>query len=166
MPEFLTESKNGKRVFTDVENTNLKVHLVEDPRLLELLKKAIEGSVLEGENIGLEYEAGRIVGTTNCVRVTENDEIVYAKRLGRDSYSKFVKNRVPEPTSTVAVVLFQKDYGYLVWSAWCGNIVPVQPNEKGKMVTVPGFWDSRALVYDPQVIQKDTERSDRPVSKE
>lgn len=166
MRKKLADSKNGKPVFTDVENTNLAVHLVENPKLLELVKEAVENSVVEGDNVGLEYDADRVIGTTNCVNVTDKEEIVYAKRLGRDSYSKFVKNREQEPTSTVAVVLFRKDYGYLVWSAWCGNIVPVQPDESGRMVTVPGFWDTRALTYDPKIIQKDTERSDRPASKE
>ena len=164
MKEYLADSKNGRQVFVDVGQTNLKVHVLEDPRLLELVKEAVENSVIEGDNVGLEYDAGRVVGTTNCVTVTDADEIVYAKRVGRESYSKFVKNRDPEPTSTVVVVLFEKGYGYLVWSAWCGNIVPVQPDENGKMVTVPGFWDTRALIYDPKIIQKDTERSDRSVS--
>lgn len=164
MKEYLADSKNGRQVFIDVEETNLNVHVLEDPRLLELVKEAVGNSVIEGDNVGLEYDAGRVVGTTNCVTVTDADEIVYAKRVGRDSYSKFVKNKDPEPTSTVAVVLFEKEYGYLVWSAWCGNIVPVQPDESGKMVTVSGFWDTRALIYDPKIIQKDTERTDRPVS--
>lgn len=164
MREYLADSKNGRPVFTDVENTNLAVHLVEAPKLLELVKTAVENSVVEGDNVGLEYDAGRVIGTTNCVSMTDQDDIVYAKRLGRDSYSKFVKDREPEPTSTIAVVLFKKDFGYLVWSAWCGNIVPVQPDDNGRMVTVPGFWDMRALVYDPAIIQKDTERTDRPVS--
>lgn len=164
-PEFLATSSNGAEVFTDLANTNVRLHLIEYPNLLELVKIVVQNSVLEGDNVGLEYDMGIVVGQTSCVETTDTDEIVYAKRLQRDSYSRFVKGRDLEDTSFVAAVFFKKGSGYLLWSAWCGRLVPTSPDSEGRMRTSEGFWDNHALVYDPEIIQKDTERIDRPASK-
>lgn len=163
MPEFLAVSKNGKNVFTYVEATNIRLHVLENPNLLTLAKEVVEQSEVTGSNVGLECDLGRVVGQTSCVETTADDEIVYAKRLQRDSYSRFVKNRQLEDTSIVSVVLFEKEYGYLVWSAWCGALVPTSPDSEGSMKTSEGFWDTHALVYDPDLIQPGTERADKPV---
>lgn len=163
-PEFLAISKNGAEVFTDINNTNIRLHLLEYPNLLELIKIVVENSVLTGDNVGIEYDMGGVVGQTSCVETTETDEIVYAKRLQRDSYSRFVKNRALEDTPFVSVVLHQKDYGYRVWSAWCGRLVPTAPDSEGRMKTSKGFWASHALVYDPKIIEPGTEQVARPDS--
>lgn len=163
-PELLAVSQNDVEVYTDVDNTNIRLHLIEYPDLLELVKIVVQNSVLEGENVGLEYDMGKIVGQTSCVETTDADEIVYAKRLQRDSYSRFVKGRELEDTEFVSAIFFKKDYGYLLWSAWCGRLVPTSPDSEGRMRTSEGFWDTHALVYDPEIIQKDTERTDCPVS--
>lgn len=162
MPEFLAQSQNGKNVFTDIETTNIRLHILENPKLLELVKEVIAQCDVVGPNVGIERDLGRIVGQTSCVTTSDDDEIVYAKRLQRDSYSRFVMNRELEDTSLVSVVLFEKEYGYLVWSAWCGALVPTSPDSKGKMKTSEGFWNTHALVYDPAIIQPGSERSDSP----
>lgn len=165
MPELLAVSKNNQSVFVDVENTNVKLHLLEYPNILELVKIVAQNSVLEGANVGIEYDMGEVVGKTSCVQTTDSDEIVYAKRLQRDSYSRFVKGRELEDTHFVSAVFFQKDYGYLLWSAWCGNLVPTSPDAEGRMRTSVGFWANHALVYDAALIQQGTERSEPPIVK-
>ena len=151
--EFLCMSANGADVFVDLENTNIGLHLIENPDLVELAKEAVSGSDLEGEKVALEKDLGRVVGTTSMVEVTEGDEIVYAKRLGRCKYSKFVKNRELKQTSKVVVILFKKKYGYLVWSAWCGELLPQEPDGEGGTRTSREFDRTHALVYDPKIIQ-------------
>ena len=162
MRELLAISKNNQKVFTDVENTNIGLHLLEYPNLLELVSEVVESSILKGENVGIELNLGRMVGKTSCVTTTDKDEIVYAKRLQRDSYSRFVKGRELEDSQYVSAVFFQKDYGYLLWSAWCGRLVPTSPDSKGRMKTSVGFWATHALVYDPSIIQLGTELADQP----
>src|SRR6478672_6233102 len=98
MPELLAVSENNQSVFFDIEHTNIGLHMIEYPTILELVKTVVQHSVLEGENVGIEYDMGKVVGKTSCVETTEDDEIVYAKRLQRDSYSRFVKNRQLEDT--------------------------------------------------------------------
>ncbi len=165
MPDLLAKSLNGAAVFTDLENTNIRLHLIEYPNLLELVKVVVAHSVLNKDNEGIEYDMGEVVGKTSCVDTTDKDEIVYAKRLQRDSYSRFVKGRELEDTQFVSAVFFKKDYGYLLWSAWCGRIVPTSPDSEGRMKTSQGFWANHALVYDPEIIQEGTEQAERPESK-
>lgn len=77
---------------------------MENPNLLALAKEVVEQSEVLGSNVGLQCDLGRVVGQTSCIETTAEDEIVYAKRLQRDSYSRFVKNRQLEDTSIVSVV--------------------------------------------------------------
>ncbi len=165
MQKFLAESKNGQKVFTDLDNTNIALHIVENPSLLNLVKDLIKLSEISGENVGIEHDFGKVVGKTSCVKTTDKDKIVYAKRKQRDSYSRFVKNRQLEDTNLVSAVLFKNEYGYLLWSAWCGSLVPTSPDSEGRMKTSEGFWQNHALVYDESLIQHGTEQQDRPQSK-
>lgn len=165
MLDLLTISKNEQKVFIDADNTNVGLHIIENPKLLELAKVVIENSEIFGENVGLEYDFHKVVGKTSCVETIDGDQIVYAKRKQRDSFSRFVKNRQPEDTSLSSVVLFKKDYGYLLWSAWCGSLVPTTPDSEGRMKTSEGFWLNHALVYDESLIQVDTVQIDKPESK-
>lgn len=165
MPEFFAKSKNEQKVFTDIDNTNIGLHITENPSLLELVKELIKQSEISGENVGIEHDFGKVVGKTSCVETTDSDEIVYARRKQRDSYTRFVKNRELEDTQLVSAVFFKKDYGYLLWSAWCGALVPTSPDSEGRMKTSEGFWRNHALVYDKDLIQEDSEQTDRPASK-
>lgn len=162
MVEFLTNSSNNAKVFSDVDSTNLALHIIENPNLLSHIKEAVKKSDLEGEKVALEVDLGRIVGVTSMVEIHDGDEIVYAKRLDRDSYSKFVKNRDLVPTSWVVAILFKEEYGYLVWSGWCGRLLPQEPDGKGGSRTAKEFEASHALVYDPKIIQMDTLKSSKP----
>lgn len=160
--ELLCESANGMDVYVDVPNTNIGLHIIENPNLVELVKEVVEQSQIEGKKVALEVDLGRVVGSTSMVEITEEDEVVYAKRLDRDKYSKFVKNRELTPTSKIVVILFQEDYGYLVWSAWCGELLPQEPDGNGGMRTSREFKRTHALVYDPSIIQSGTEATKKP----
>ena len=162
MRELLCKSLNDKNVFLNVDETNIGLHIIGNPNLIDLVKEVVLSSDLKGKNIGIEKDLGRIVGQTSCVTTTESDEIVYAKRLYRDSFSRFVKNRALEDTSFVSVVLFEKEYGYLIWSAWCGRLVPTSPDSTGRMKTSEGFWSNHALVYDESLIQPETVTKIKP----
>ena len=163
-PKFLAQSLNGSQVFTDINNTNIQLHLIEYPNLLELVEVLVKCSIFDGENVAIEHDMGGVVGKTSCVNTTDEDEIIYAKRLYRDSYSRFVNNRRPEDTQFVTAIFQQKDYGYRLWSAWCGRLVPSSPDSEGRMNTSKGFWANHALVYDPKIIESGSERKTQPDS--
>ena len=70
MQKFLAESRNGQKVFTDEENTNIGLHLIENPELLDLVEEVVRASEISGDNVGTEYDFGEIVGKTSCVKTT------------------------------------------------------------------------------------------------
>ena len=160
--EFLCKSANGSDVFIDIDETNIGLHVVENPGLVDLVKEVVEQSLVEGEKVALEVDLGRVVGETSIVEVDERDEIVFAKRIETNKFSKFVKNRELVPTSNVVVILFKEDYGYLVWSGWCGELMPQEPDGKGGTRTSREFDRTHAMVYDPEIIQPGTETMINP----
>lgn len=163
MREILCNSKNGERVFFDIEKTNIRLHIIENNNLLTLMKEAIEKSDVTGDKVALQVDLGRVVGTTSCVPTDENDEIVYAKRIDREKYSRFVKHRELLPTTSVVVILFKESDGYMVWSGWCGELLPQEPDGEGGTRTARDFEQTHALVFDPRIIQSDTITNKEPL---
>ena len=72
----LCTSKNGCEVFVDEQNTNIGLHILENPNLLELAKEAIMRSDVVGEKVALEVDMGRIINTTSMIKIGVDDEIV------------------------------------------------------------------------------------------
>ena len=120
--EVVATAKDGVEVYLNPSHTNMHLHILENPEIIELAREVIESSHLSGDNIAIEKDLGRIVGTTNCVLTDDSDEIVYAKRKQRDSYSRFVKNRAPEATQSVVVIINKVSDDFELWSAWCGSL--------------------------------------------
>jgi hypothetical protein len=156
MKEFVCKTRSGKSVYIDHEATKVGLHLAEAPQLLQLVKEVLTIRDVEGENVALEVDLGRIVGETSLIETTDDDEIVYARRLQRDKYTRFVKNKELMPTSWVTVILHKVDDGYNLWSAWCGKLVPTSPGGEDEMPKSQGYWRNHALVYDADIIQADT----------
>jgi hypothetical protein len=156
MKEFVCKTRSGKSVYIDHEATKVGLHLTEAPQLLQLVKEVLTIRDVEGENVALEVDLGRIVGETSLIETTDDDEIVYARRLQRDKYTRFVKNKELMPTSWVTVILHKVDDGYNLWSAWCGKLVPTSPGGEDEMPKSQGYWRNHALVYDADIIQADT----------
>lgn len=154
--ELLATSKNGTPVYLNHEKTNVHLHIQENPNLLELAKEAIAQQTLVNEpQIVFEQDMKRVIGTTSLVKTSPDDEIIYAKRKGRDTYSRFVKGRELTETSCIAVVLRQVDDVCVLWTAWCGRLLPREAYEDNAHEP-SGFWATHALVYDESLVQLDT----------
>lgn len=149
-------SKNNITVYLDDQLTNATLHIIETPNLLTLVEEALRETVLVGGNVAVEKDLGRIVGETSLVATSDHDEIVYAKRLHRDKFTRFVKNKTLTPTGCVTIILRKTDDGYNLWSAWCGRLVPMSPGDGEAMPKSQGFWRNHALVYDESIIQPGT----------
>lgn len=156
MRQDIARSRNGQVVFLDDKRSNVTLHLQEAPHLIDLIKEALEGVDLTGDNVAIEKDLGRIVGETTLVETDEADEIVYAKRLQRDKYTRFVMNKAAQPTQFVTVILHKADDGYRLWSAWCGQLVPTSPGGDDETPKSQGFWHNHALIFDEAIIQPDT----------
>lgn len=148
----IATGRNSVSVYLDPHHSNVALHLLETPHLLDLVAELIATEDIHGEKVAIEKDMLRTVGHTSLVKTDNSDEIVYAKRKQRDTYSRFVKNKQLLPTSWVTVILFREDNRYFLWSAWCGRLIP----------RVKDFWKNHALVYDPAIIQTETETNTVP----
>lgn len=162
MREFVGRTRNGQAVYIDHEATKIGLHIAEAPQLLDLVKEVLSLNDADGENVAIEHDLGRIIGETSLIETAVGDEIVYAKRLQRDKYTRFVKNKSLAPTSWVTVILHEADEGYNLWSAWCGQLVPTSPGGEDEMPKSQGFWGNHALVYDEAIIQMETLTAECP----
>jgi len=151
-------SADGESVFLDSLNTNVNYHLLETPNLIDLVIEVLPTiSVMDENQVVAERDLGRIVGTTNLIETNENDEIVYAKRIGRDSYSRFAKNREPISCSSIVVVLRKGDSGYYLWTAMCAKLLP-----KEAWIEDSIFNKTHAMAFDENLVQLDTVAKSRP----
>lgn len=152
-------SADNKTVLLDCENTNVEYHLLETPNLIELVKEALPFLVVGDEDQAvLERDMGRVVGATNLVETIDDDEIVYAKRIGREKHSRFVKNRQLTPCQSIVIVVRKREQEYYLWTAMCGNLLPPEAYDENSE-----FNATHALVYDESLIQLDTLRGSRPI---
>lgn len=46
-----------------------------------------------------------IIGETYCVKTQEGDDVYYAKKFGEKEWFRFVRNRKPEPSNILTVIL-------------------------------------------------------------
>lgn len=151
-------SADGESVFLDPMNTHIDYHLLETPNLIDLVIEVLPTiSVMNKKQIVVERDLGRIVGTTNLTETTGNDEIVYAKRIGRDSYSRFAKNREPVSCCSIVVVLRKGGTGYYLWTAMCAKLLP-----KEAWIEDSTFSKTHAMAFDESLVQIDTLTKSRP----
>jgi hypothetical protein len=109
-------------------------------------------------------DLNREVGFSVCVGTTEEDEIVYAKRPNRFGRTRFVKNKKPEPTSSVVAVLKKKGPStYTLITSYIGTAAPREPWDRS-MTEDPiaqkesrDFWSHHALIWGGELIIPGTE---------
>lgn len=116
------------------------------------------------------------VGETICVATDERDEIVYAVRPNRGGHSRFAKNRKPQPTTKMVIVLRKSDDGthYLIITAFFGSNPEPEPWDEKNFASQPNpvvarenawrFWSSHALVWESTPVIPGTETTDLPPS--
>lgn len=153
-------TSSGQEALLDYSDTNVEYHLRETPDLIELVREALPNVELPDEaQVVVEYDMGRVVGTTNLVETNENDEIVYAKRIGRDTYSRFAKNRSPSDCRFIVMVFKKTDDAYYLWTAMCGRLLPKEAYDPDSK-----FNATHAMAYDDNLVQIDTVTKIKPVT--
>lgn len=146
------ESKDGYLI-TDDKWSHVHEGLKKElPKMIQRI--SCNGRGYFYEKLWYEY----IIGTCSCVPITWEDEIVFAIRVGRDKYSKFVKNRKCIPTHYITIYLKQKQNIYLIKSCYYGeeladaDLYNFEP-EYGERVS---FWNDHALVLGSEPIYPET----------
>lgn len=164
MPRYklLCTSKNGIAVYVDPIGSHAATHFNDSPGLESLVITFLRDTVLTGEKEHLEHNFHKPIGKTDLVETISADSIIYAKRLNRDNYSRFVLNKQASDSSTITVVLYKKDDHYILYSAYVGLKVPSFPSSPTATAESIPFWKTHALVWGTQEVQPGTETSDWP----
>lgn len=147
---MILTSKDGFRL------TRLSDHMEQHRDVIHLLAEAVKKvdfSMCEDIVRG-QVDMGRIVGNTACVRTSPEDEIVYARRIGRDQDTRFVLNREPEPTRFVSFIATKRRKTLI--TAYIGTLSPREPwdkfeNPQDRYESI-AFWEQHALVFGSQEV--------------
>lgn len=118
----------------------------------------------------LEIELDMDIGHCNLVEVDENDLVIYAKRFGRDIFTKFVKGKEPTRTNRLVVILKRSNKNHKEYSLitmYPGKKSCKEPQDKNirtkqELVESLEFWSDKALIYDESIIQPHSIRTSCP----
>lgn len=123
-------------------------HLTEEARrLLPAALAKISGRTLGQDLNEVELDFGHTIGKSIRVETGPDDEIVFARRPGRDGPTRFVLNREPEPTSKMVVILKRARDGFVVITAWIGSKAEPEPWDRFATPRSKVFWSRNALVW-------------------
>jgi cold shock CspA family protein len=92
------------------------------------------------------------IGQSTCVKVNDDDNIVYAKRNGRMGYTKFVRDRQPEDTNSISIILKKTQDFYTIITAFYGKNAEVEPWDERANNNSINFWKNHALLFDSEPI--------------
>lgn len=123
----------------------------------QLLKVMCAQIICEkAKTIKMRVDFKKIIGKSNCVPISEKDEIIYAERVGRYGHSKFVLNREPEPTKSATIVLKKTLNYYKILTAYIGTPSELEPKDSRATAESIRFWENHALVFGSEPIKKAT----------
>lgn len=119
---------------------------------------------LKGDFEVVELEFDYPVGHCNLISTKESDEIIYAKRVGRDNYTRFVKNVTPDTTRDLTIILKKnmKRHGeYYLITMFPGKANFKEPEDlniksKNELIDSLEFWSKHALVFNQEIITKES----------
>ncbi len=156
--ELIGHLSNGERVFDRPRS-----HLHQNPSLLKNLPEALLKIDPEKREFFIEtVDFGREIGVSNCIETKEEDEVVYAQRVGRFGMSRFVKNRTAEPSSQITVILKKIPEGYITISGFVGPKAEREPWDAHADKNSIPFWRKHAIIYGTEQIIPGTETKKCP----
>ena len=137
--------------------------------------KATFDQVINQENLDhfketvekLEVIFDKPIGYCSLVETDEEDEIIYAKRLERDLYTRFVKGRKPTEVNQVMVIfrkVEEEQDTYRLVTMYPGFPSEKEPQDlnissKEELMRSLKFWSKRALIYDEQIIEPGSDKA-------
>ena len=156
--ELFAVTKNGQAVWLDSDSTHAITHFTADPLLSQHIKTALGKLEAIESSIYTTIDFDAPIGYSDLVETNNMDEIVYAKRIGRDIFTRFTKSRQPIETNMLTIWIQQNpDTSYKLKSAWFGPKVPAFPGNEWEVPESKEFWKTHALAWGKQAIIEGTE---------
>jgi hypothetical protein len=137
-------------------------HLAQHQEVVKLLPECFEllGN-FQPQLIAVDIDLRRVVGQTICVATNPTDQIVYAQRVGRAGYTRFVMEKQPQPTSHITIVAKHLSGGSIqLITAYMGRKATPEPWDRRvrSILEQQGsrlFWDNHALIWGHQQVSGD-----------
>lgn len=160
MKRFVGTTKNGIDIYAINQDAHMAAHeSVTDEMLTEALKLVDYKAPFWMESI----DVGHVIGTDNCVSVSESDDVKMLYRKGRAGKSPIVFGREPAKTNLLTIGICHDDDGIdTIFTAFTGVKAPKEPwdpslkSDEAKQ-EAEDFWKVHALVFDESII--DSERN-------
>lgn len=143
-------------------------HMDQHQEVMAVLPEALlRINTYDNESVVRCIDLGRIIGKTQCVPVEPGESILWARREGRKTMSKFVKFRSEVDCSKVCVVLIKSGNSYRLVTAYIGEMSFREPDDKTlklplEKLQANNFWNTHALVWGSQTIVPLTETLNNP----
>ncbi len=150
----ITEIDKNHEVYVNLISSPAGHYLSRRPYVMGLIKRLVTSRKLGSGRIIIEHDMGRNIGTTDIVSTGSNDNIYYAQPVKTEAFSRFAKNRYPQPSNTLTVIVEQDEEGnYEVSDTWIGPYCPAFPGAKDETADSKTYWKTHALVHDARTIQ-------------
>lgn len=157
MNEILCVSRNGKQVYYNSMDSHAATHFADTPKLKELVVEVLRGRDINNDNLEVDLDMGRTIGTCDVVETDDSDEIVYAMRKNRSEqgFVPFTKSRDTQPSSYISIALIANlDGTYQISSAWIGTWDdPPFPQQPHATQESKSYWSRHAFVWGSQEIE-------------
>lgn len=125
----------------------------------ELLKYCLLHKHLTQPIEKVHHHFQKEIGVTYCVPITDKDKTYFKTRKGRRVMSHMVRNRKPEPSRDITVILKKSEIhnGYVILTAYIGTPAPPEIGDtKAHKLHPKGykfayaesleFWEKHALI--------------------
>lgn len=137
--------------------------LIDYNKLIREFEVTKEAENLNEEFVKIEHDFKKIIGISGVVNVNKDEKIVYAKRIGREIYSKFALN-IKEGIKTSKVVFILKKYKYKEYflvTMFPGEISEKEPEDSNintikELKESLSFWKDRAFVWNEKIVDLKT----------
>jgi len=151
---MIANSQSGNDIYINLISSSAGKYLSRRPYLINIIKEALVNNNLKGLHMEVEIDMGRVIGSTDIVETSEKDNIYYAQPVKNANYSRFVKNRPPQPSRKLTIIVQKDDIGnYEVTDTWIGPCSPPFPGHENATDESRPYWENHALVQDAQIIQ-------------
>lgn len=139
--------------------------------LIKEFEMSKEFQELQNDFCKITFNFNRAIGINTVVDVQVKEKVIYAKRIGRDVYSKFVKReKLGDKTSKVVFILNKNkkaEDSYFLITMFPGEECEKEPEDKSikdvsELEKCLNFWRNRAFIYDERLIDLNTIKYSMP----
>ena len=163
----LWESPSGTEAYVDLIGSKAGKCISSQPFLAALAKQALLNSLpLTPDTTYIEYDFKRDIGNTYVVETKDSDTVFYAKTGKSGLHKRYVRNRQPDSTSHITIMLHKdSDGNYEVTDLWLGMFIPELPDSSQPDPAAYEYWNTHAEIVDLSSIQISSITHECPYSK-